>query len=173
MNTLETIFTRKSVRQFKDQKVDEKDIKTILKAGMSGPTCVNSKDWSFIVIDDQEVLKQMYEANGVPAKPLLECAFAILICGDYSKAFKFSKDYFAVDGSIAGQNMILAAWSLGIGSVWLGTWPQMDRVFAQSKLFDLPNDQIPHSIIAFGYPLDEIKEKEEYYDESVVHYNKW
>ena len=55
----------------------------------------------------------------------------------------------------------------------LGTWPQMDRVFAQSKLFDLPNDQIPHSIIAFGYPLDEIKEKEEYYDESVVHYNKW
>lgn len=103
MNTLETIFTRKSVRQFKNQKVDEKDIKTILKAGMSGPTCVNSKDWSFIVIDDQEVLKQMYEANGVPAKPLLECAFAILICGDYSKAFKFSKDYFAVDGSIAGQ----------------------------------------------------------------------
>ena len=126
-----------------------------------------------IVVDDPEVLHKMYEANGVPAKPLLECAFAILICGDYSKAFKFSKDYFAVDGSIAGQNMILAAWSLGIGSVWLGTWPQMDRVFAQSKLFDLPNDQIPHSIIAFGYPLDEIKEKEEYYDESVVHYNKW
>ena len=126
-----------------------------------------------IVVDDPEVLHKMYQANGVPAKPLLECAFAILICGDYSKAFKFSKDYFAVDGSIAGQNMILAAWSLGIGSVWLGTWPQMDRVFAQSKLFDLPNDQIPHSIIAFGYPLDEIKEKEEYYDESVVHYNKW
>ena len=126
-----------------------------------------------IVVDDPEVLHKMYQANGVPAKPLLECAFAILICGDYSKAFKFSKDYFAVDGSIAGQNMILAAWSLGIGSVWLGTWPQMDRVFAQSKLFDLPIDQIPHSIIAFGYPLDEIKEKEEYYDEAVVHYNKW
>ena len=34
MNTLETIFTRKSVRQFKNQKVDENDIKTILKAGM-------------------------------------------------------------------------------------------------------------------------------------------
>lgn len=172
MNTLETIFTRKSVRQFKNQKVDEKDIKTILKAGMSGPTCVNSKDWSFIVVDDPEVLHKMYQANGVPAKPLLECAFAILICGDYSKAFKFSKDYFAVDGSIAGQNMILAAWSLGIGSVWLGTWPQMDRVFEQRKLFDLPKDQIPHSIIAFGYP-EEVKEKEEYYDESVVHYNKW
>ena len=173
MNTLETIFTRKSVRQFKNQKVDEKDIKTILKAGMSGPTCVNSKDWSFIVVDDPEVLHKMYQANGVPAKPLLECAFAILICGDYSKAFKFSKDYFAVDGSIAGQNMILAAWSLGIGSVWLGTWHKLVGVFPKGKWLDLPNDQIPHSIIAFGYPLDEIKEKEEYYDEAVVHYNKW
>lgn len=61
MNTLETIFTRKSVRQFKNQKVDEKDIKTILKAGMSGPTCVNSKDWSFIVVDDPEVLHKMYK----------------------------------------------------------------------------------------------------------------
>ena len=146
MNTLETIFSRSSVRKFKNQKVNREDIKTILKAGMSGPTCVNSKDWSFIVVDDQEVLKKMYEANG--------------------------KDYFVVDGSIAGQNMILAAWSLGIGSVWLGTWPQMDRVFEQSKLFNLPKDQIPHSIIAFGYP-EEVKEKEEYYDESVIHYNKW
>ena len=68
MNTLETIFTRKSVRQFKNQKVDEKDIKTILKAGMSGPTCVNSKDWSFIVVDDPEVLhkcmkRMVYQRN--------------------------------------------------------------------------------------------------------------
>lgn len=172
MNTLETIFSRSSVRKFNDKKVNQEDIKTILKAGMSGPTCVNSKDWSFIVVDDQEVLKKMYEANGAPAKPLLGCAFAVLICGDYTKAFQYAKDYFVVDGSIAGQNMILAAWSLGIGSVWLGTWPQMDRVFEQSKLFDLPKDQIPHSIIAFGYP-EEVKEKEEYYDESVVHYNKW
>ena len=86
MNTLETIFTRKSVRQFKNQKVDEKDIKTILKAGMSGPTCVNSKDWSFIVVDDPEVLHKMYQANGVPAKPLLECAFS------FNQKFR---DYFS------------------------------------------------------------------------------
>ncbi len=121
MNTLETIFSRSSVRKFKAKKVNQEHIKTILKAGMSGPTCVNSKDWSFIVVDDQKVLKKMYEANGAPARPLLGCAFAVLICGDYSKAFQYAKDYYVVDSSIAGQNMILAAWSLGIGSVWLGT----------------------------------------------------
>ena len=111
MNTLETIFSRSSVRKFKAKKVNQEDIKTILKAGMSGPTCVNSKDWSFIVVDDQKILKKMYEANGAPARPLLGCAFAVLICGDYSKAFQYAKDYYVVDSSIAGQNMILAAWS--------------------------------------------------------------
>ena len=111
MNTLETIFSRSSVRKFKAKKVNQEHIKTILKAGMSGPTCVNSKDWSFIVVDDQKVLKKMYEANGAPARPLLGCAFAVLICGDYSKAFQYAKDYYVVDSSIAGQNMILAAWS--------------------------------------------------------------
>ena len=59
MNTLETIFSRSSVRKFKAKKVNQEHIKTILKAGMSGPTCVNSKDWSFIVVDDQKVLKKM------------------------------------------------------------------------------------------------------------------
>ena len=47
-----------------------------------------------------------------------------------------------------------------------------ETTLEQRKLFDLPKDQIPHSIIAFGDPEEE-KEKEEYYDESVVHYNKW
>ena len=104
--------------------------------------------------------------------PIIDEFYRLRDSGDNVAAFQYAKDYYVVDSSIAGQNMILAAWSLGIGSVWLGTWPQMDRVFEQRKLFDLPKDEIPHSIIAFGYP-EEVKEKEEYYDESVVHYNKW
>ena len=71
--------------------------------------------------------------------------------------------------------MIITATELGIGSVWLGTWPQMDRVEAQKKLFNLPDNQIPHSIIAFGYPEDpnDLKEERNDYDMSAIHYNKW
>ena len=47
--------------------------------------------------------------------------------------------------------MVLAATALGIGSVWLGTWPQMERVEAQKALFSLPDHLIPHSILALGY----------------------
>lgn len=151
----------------------EEVINTILKAGMSGPTCVNARDWSFIVVDDSTILKQMVDANGKPAKLLEKAPLAILICGDTSKAFKMAKDYWIIDGAIAGQNMILAAQNLGIGSVWLGTYPQMERVQAQKELFNLPEDQVPHSIIAFGYPQEEKNESRDLFDQTVVHYNKW
>jgi len=68
MNTLETIFTRKSVRQFKNQKVDEKDIKTILKAGMSGPHVLIQKIGHLSLLTIQKFfikcIKQMvYQRN--------------------------------------------------------------------------------------------------------------
>lgn len=173
MNTLDAIFSRRSVRKFKDEKLSEEAIHTILKAGMSGPTCVNARDWSFIVVDNLTLLKQMADANGKPAKLLEKAPLAILICGDTSKAFKMAKDYWIIDGAIAGQNMILAAQDLGIGSVWLGTYPQMERVQAQKELFNLPEDQVPHSIIAFGYPQEEKNESRDLYDQTVIHYNKW
>ena len=69
--------------------------------------------------------------------------------------------------------MILAAHALGIGSVWLGTWPQMERVEAQAKLFDLPDHIIPHSLIAFGYPAREEKRREAVYEEECVHFDQW
>lgn len=174
MDALETIFTRKSIRKFKDVPVTDEEIHTILKAGMSGPSCVNARDWSFIVVKDKETLNQMADANGRPAEPLRKAAFGILVCGDLEKAFSGAKDYWVIDGSIAIENMILAARAVGIGSVWLGTWPQMDRVKAQSELFHLPDTKIPHSVIAFGYPEEgtEFPERD-LYDESRVHFDKW
>ena len=82
-------------------------------------------------------------------------------------------DYWVIDGTIAAQNMILAARALGIGSVWLGTWPQMDRVEEQAKLFGLPATQIPHSIIAFGYPESPNVSEKQGFETDRVHYEHW
>ena len=152
MDAIQNIMSRISVRQYSDKEISEDALQTILEAGMSGPSCVNARDWSFIVVRNPEMLNKMADANGRPAEPLRTAKLGILVCGDLDRAFKGALDYWVVDGSIATQNMILAANALGIGSVWLGTWPQMDRVRAQSALFDLPETQVPHSIIAFGYP---------------------
>lgn len=141
---------------------------------MSGPSCVNARDWSFLVVTDPERLQKMADANGAPARPLKTAAAGILICGDLERAFSRAKDYWIIDGAIAAQNISLCAQALGLGSVWLGTWPQMDRVQKQRALFGLPETVIPHSIIALGYPETDIATKRESrYEKSRVHWEQW
>ena len=103
-----------------------------------------------------------------------KAAAGILVCGDLDRAFRFAKDYWIIDGAIAAQNICLAAQELGLGAVWLGTWPQMDRVEAQQKLFGLPETIVPHSIIALGYPeADLTAPRKSRYEDDRVHFNQW
>ena len=141
---------------------------------MSGPCCVNAREWAFVVVTEREKLRAMAAANGAPARPLEQAAAGILVCGDLSRAFPPAPDYWIIDGAIAGQNICLAAHAQGIGSVWLGTWPQMERVERQKALFDLPDDIVPHSVIALGYPAeDTTATRASRYDEGRVHWNGW
>ncbi|CUX37961.1 nitroreductase family protein [Clostridium sp. C105KSO13] len=174
MDSFENIMTRKSIREYSSRPVSNADIEKILRAGMSGPSCVNARDWAFLVVKDKEQLELMADANGKYAAPLKNAPLGILICGDLSRAFKEAEDYWIIDGAIAAQNMILCAHGLGIGSVWLGTWPQVERVENQRNLFSLPDHIIPHSVIAFGYPDEDIDlSKPDTFEEDLVHYEKW
>lgn len=177
MNTIDAIMSRKSVRKYTAQKISDQDLQTLLKAGMCGPSCVNSRPWSFLVIRDKDLLNKMADTNGRPAEPLRKAEVGIMICGDMERAFQPAPDYWIIDCSIAGQNMCLAAHELGIGSVWLGTYPQMERVAEQAKLFDLPETIIPHSIIAFGYPdeaaLTKSSADKDKFEGNRVHFDQW
>ena len=66
--------------------------------------------------------------------------------------------------------MILAAFDLGIGSVWLGTYPQDDRVNKQKELLNLDDNLVCHSIIAFGYPKDNEFAYRDQFDQTCVEY---
>lgn len=88
MDTLETIFSRTSIRRFTDQEISNDDVHTILRAGMSGPSCVNARDWSFLVVRDPEMLNKMADANGRPAEPLRRAKLGILVCGDLSEPLR-------------------------------------------------------------------------------------
>lgn len=176
MNGIELIKGRRSIREYSDKNISSADLKQILDAAMSGPSCTNARDWCFIVVRNKETLIKMAEANGKPAEPLKGANVGILVCGDLERSFKGAPDYWIIDASIAAQNLILAAASLGIGSVWLGTYPQMNRVEKQQQLFSLPDNIMPHSIIALGYPADEnelLKGSRSGYEESQVHFEKW
>ena len=76
------------------------------------------------------------------------------------------------DCGAATQNILLAATSLGIGSVWLGVYPNEERMAGLAKLLDLPDYVKPLNIIALGYP-NEKKEDVDRFDPAKIHTEKW
>lgn len=175
--TLKSIMTRKSIRKFTDKPVADEEITTILKAGMSGPSACNCRPWSFIVVKDREMLNKMADAKKQYSDLIRKAAFAVLVCGDLERAIPNAPEYWVIDGSIAIENMILAAHSMGIGSCWVGIWPRRENMDPQAELFMLPESAVPHSIVAFGYPEESEgfgtpREKPEW-EASQVHFEKW
>ena len=173
MDALDNIFSRVSVRAYTDKRISEDAIHTILQAAMSGPSCVNSRDWSFIVVQNRETLRKMAAGTGKPAAPLFTADAAVLICGDLTRAHSRCPEYWVIDCAIAGQNMVLAANALGIGSVWLGTWPNAARIQAQAELFALPPTLVPHSILAFGFPQTPHLQLRNLYDPDRVFFERF
>mgnify|MGYP003177732576 CR=1 FL=1 len=59
MDAINAIFTRRSTREFTEQPIESEKLHQILDAAMSGPCCVNARDWSFVVVTEKEKLWQM------------------------------------------------------------------------------------------------------------------
>jgi len=172
MDAMDVIFTRRSVRKYKDEEIDDKTIEKLIDAGVSAPSAGNQQPWHFIVLDTQKdkstVNKiQSFHPN---AKFISQSNKIIIICGDLDLE-KF-KGYWILDCSAATQNILLAARALGLGSCWCGVYPREDRIENFKKLFSLPKSVIPFSLISLGY-TSEKQEKIDRYDKERIHYSKW
>lgn len=92
------------------------------------------------------------------------------MCGDEN--LELSQGYWVVDCSAATQNILLAAHGLGLGAVWLGVHPREERKKDMRRLFNLPQNIQPLSLISIGYP-DEQKKTPERFKPERIHYNAW
>jgi nitroreductase len=70
------------------------------------------------------------------------------------------------------ENILLAAHGLGLGAVWLGVFPDSDRVSGMQSLLGMPKDIRPVGLAAIGYPALK-PEPVDRFDESRIHRNKW
>lgn len=169
MNTLEGIFTRRSIRKYTDKEITSDQVEMIIKAGMYAPSASNQQPWHFIVINDRKILNKIAEVHPY-AKMLTQAQLAILVCGDEN--LELSKGYWVVDCSASTQNMLLAVHELGLGAVWLGIHPREERKNEIRKIFNLPVNIQPMSLISIGYPAEE-KEMPERFKPERIHYNAW
>ena len=169
MDTLEVIRTRRSIRKYKKQPIPENVIRNVLTAAFSAPSAGNQQPWHFIIIDDRKIINVIHTFHP-SAKMLMDAEKAILVCGDLNLE-KF-KGYWMIDCAAATENILLAAHSLGLGACWLGIYPREGRVTGMRKLLHLPTHIIPFALVSLGYPGEE-KPREERYNASRIHHNKW
>lgn len=169
MDSLQTIFSRRSVRDFKHEDISESDLINLLRAGMQAPSAKNEQPWHFVVISDRTLL------DAIPAfhphsEMLKDAPLAILVCSD--RKLESKRASWLQDCSAATENILLAAHAMGLGAVWLGIFPDSERVFGMQKLLNLPKDIRPVSLVAVGHPASQ-PDPEDRYKQERVHYNQW
>ena len=169
MEVLEALRTRRSIRKYTKEEIPEGDIRKIIEAAMSGPSAANSQPWHFVIEKTRSILNEISKVSPY-AKMTKDAAIAIVVCGD-PKLDKIPQ-FWPQDCSIAAQNILLAAHSLGYGAVWTAAYPMEDRVKNLQKLLGIPSSIIPLAVIPIGKPA-EIKEGDKPYLEERIHLDKW
>ncbi len=174
MEAIQAILTRRSIRRYSDRPIGEEEMTTLLRAGMSAPSCTNCRDWAFLVVREKAALEALAQNNGTAAWMLPGAAAAIVVCGDLSRAYQDCPEYWAIDAANAAENILVAANALGIGSVFLGCHPETNVVEGLHRLLKLPEEIVPFAILSLGYPADpgEVGEKENF-EPDRIHYETW
>jgi nitroreductase len=112
---LKFLQERRSIRTYLDKDIPESEIEMILEAGRWAPSASNKQPWEFIVIKDKEILKKISKV-AFYGKHIKRAPVAIAIVGKT----KENPNYYIIDTSLVSMNMMLMAWSLGIGTCWIG-----------------------------------------------------
>jgi nitroreductase len=168
---LNSLFARRSIRQYTQQEIPDALISDLLEAAMAAPSAVAKDPWHFIVLRSRATIDQLAAClpNG---KMLSGATAALVVCGDINRAHDQQLSFLLQDLSAAIENILLAASMLGLGSCWLGIHPREERIAAVSRQFNLPEGIIPVAGISLGWPA-EVKEARTRFNSALVHCEQW
>ena len=121
MNAIETMMARRSIRRFKPEAIPADDLNAILEAGRQAPSAANRQPWHYVVVSDSAQKQRVAQAcNG--QMWMADAACIMVACG----LPQVSAKWYPVDVGISLENMVLAAYSLGYGTCWIGAFEPQD-----------------------------------------------
>ena len=168
---LKDLFSRRSVRVYRQQDVADDLVRDLLEAAMAAPSAVAKDPWAFVVVRNRNMLAKI--AAGLPNGTMLrDAALGIVVCGDLQRAHDRQLSYLLQDCSAAIENLLLAASALGLGACWLGVHPREERVQHIRSLLNIPDPVIPVAAIAIGWPAESPAPRTRY-REDAVHRETW
>lgn len=147
---IEGIKKRRSCRAYESRQISDEELNEILECGLLAPSGRNQQGIKFTVIQNKDVLDRLKEMVGrdfIYGAPTLVVVHA-------PESYKFVE----TDGSVAIENMYIAANALGLGACWIN---QLKDYYGNGLLNELGLEKnIVTGSLALGYPSTELKERE-------------
>lgn len=146
MDVETAIRTKREIRKFnQEKKVNEIEILKILEAGRLAPSSKNRQPVRYVVIQKKETLEKLSKCT-YSGDFLVTASFGVAVVTEDAKLP-------AIDSARAVQNMMLLAWSMGIGSCWITNfWEKGLEILG----FPMNGRYRLITVIPFGYPHSEV-----------------
>ena len=157
---LQAIRERRSTFRFKSEQVEETQINQILEAGRWAPSFTNRQPWEFIVVTDPEVKRQLSQIGvrlTLFSRGIKQASAVIVVVVDPKK----DSSHYIEDGSVAAQNMALAAHGLGLASYWVGIFDlkgeKKSSEEAVKEILKVPKELRVIALLPIGIPAYEAR----------------
>jgi len=170
MNVIDAIKTRKSVRAYRDQPVEDAKLAAILEAARLAPSASNRQEWRFVLVRDPETRRKISEIAG-SQEFIAEAPVVIVACAETDgRIMKCGQACYPIDVAIALDHISLAAVELGLGTCWVGHFDE-DAV---KNLLGIPSAIRIIELMPLGYPVDPAPiQKNRFPMSTIVKYEQW
>ena len=157
---LSNIMARRSIRKYLDKPVEHAKLEVVVRAGINAPSGMNAQPWIVRVVEDQKLIA---DVNEVYKKANAE---QVSRDKNFKNMFRNAPNLICVctpangggelDAGLLGENMMLAAQSIGLGTCCLGGPVRWLNTNADAKFFlerlNIPEGYKLNYILAIGYP---------------------
>ncbi len=165
MSLIDIILNRRSIRRYKKRDISEKVLQQILEAGRQAPSAANRQPIRFVVVKDHDILKNL--CDNLINRFVKYAPVAVVGCADIKSLL--TGKWAVVDTVIAMQNMVIAAWTLGIGSCWIGACNE-EKV---KELLRIPDKWKFVALLTLGYPAEQPKPRKKKQFEKLFSFNSF
>ena len=187
MEVMEAIKTRRSIRKYKPDPIDDKTLETVLEAARWAPSWKNTQCRRFIVVSDSSIKAELTDSlikitagnmliDNPSTRAIMNAPVVVVACAelgrsgyDAGKLATDKGDWYMFDVALAMQNLMLAAHSLGLGTVHVG---QFDAKKV-AEILELPEGFSVVGMTPLGYPEQEGKVTSRNELSEIVFYDKY
>jgi len=149
MEVFEAIKARRSIRQFTDEVIGKDALEKLLDAARWAPTASNQQRWRFVVVTSPPVKELIRKF--APGIFIMPAAFIVICAEKEPGANPWAEATYLADCAIAAQNIMLAAYEMGIGSCPALSYAKV----AVQEILNLPEEIEPLLIVTLGYPAED------------------